>query len=295
MNALRLLALVFAAGVTAATAQQPAPDLARNPPPRATPLDPARPTIFIAGDSTAARGRGERQQGWAEPFAAYFDPAKVNVANRARGGRSSRTFLTEGLWDALLDDLKRGDLVLIQFGHNDGGALNDEPPPPLRARGSIPGVGEETKAIDNVLTKKPEVVHTFGWYLRKFIADTRARGARPIVLSLTLRNVWRDGKIESGSGRYGTWSREVAATADVEFIDLSAAMVETFTALGAEKVKDLYPQDHTHFNAAGADLHAATVVAGLKSLRDDPTRGLLSPKGEAVPAGPPAHTPKPGR
>ena len=285
MNPPRFLSLALAAlAALAAPAQTPAPDLARNPAPKVARLNPALPTIFIAGDSTAARGRGERQQGWAEPFADYFDPAKVNVANRARGGRSSRTFITEGSWAALLAEVKPGDLVLIQFGHNDGGALNDEPPPPLRARGSIAGLGEETKAIDNVLTKKHEVVHTFGWYLRQYLADTRAKGASPIVLSLTLRNVWQDGKIETGSGRYGAWSRAAAAAAGVPFVDLSAMMTERFAQLGPEKTADLYPQDHTHFNAAGADLHAAAVVAGLKGIKPSPVSGRLSAKGEAVPA-----------
>src|SRR3954468_14157946 len=182
----RLAVLAFALGFTIGLNQTPAPDLARNPTSTAPALNPALPTLFVAGDSTAARGRGEHQQGWAVPFADYFDLTKVNVVNRARGGRSSRTFVTEGLWDQLLADLKSGDTVLIQFGHNDAGPLNDEPPPPLRARGSIRGLGEETKEIDNVLTKKHEVVHTFGWYMRKMIADTKAKGATPIVLSLTV-------------------------------------------------------------------------------------------------------------
>ncbi|MFO1488504.1 MAG: hypothetical protein U1F65_08500, partial [Verrucomicrobiota bacterium] len=109
-----------------------APDLATNPPARSTRLNTNLPSIFIAGDSTAARGAGANQQGWAAPFADYFDPSKANVVNRARGGRSSRTFITEGLWDQLLADVKRGDIVLIQFGHNDAGAINDT----SRARGS---------------------------------------------------------------------------------------------------------------------------------------------------------------
>ncbi len=273
---------IFAALTATLCAQTPASDLATNPPARATTLDPALPTLFVAGDSTAARGRGETQEGWAVPFANYFDPTTINVANRARGGRSSRTFVTEGLWDQILADLKAGDIVLIQFGHNDGGALNDEPPPPLRARGSIPGLGEETREIDNVLTKKHEVVHTFGWYLRKMIADTKAKGATPVVLSLTLRNVWADGKIERGSGRYGQWSYEIAKTAGVAFFDLTGAMADKLNALGAEKTAALYPQDHTHFNAAGADLHAAAVVSGLKGLRPSPITKILSAKGEAV-------------
>src|SRR6185503_2077393 len=170
----------------ASKATTPAPDLAGTPAARIAPLDPALPTIFVAGDSTAARGNGAAQQGWGVPFADYFDATKVNVVNRARGGRSSRTFVTEGLWDKLLADVKAGDVVLIQFGHNDGGAINDE----SRARGSLRGVGEETEEIDNLLTKQHEVVHTFGWYLRQLIGDVKAMNATPIVLSLTVRNIW---------------------------------------------------------------------------------------------------------
>src|SRR5690242_2923509 len=81
-----------------ATNVAPAPDLATNLPSAKVALNPALPSLFIAGDSTAARGAGEAQQGWAVPFASYFDSEKVNVVNCARGGRSSRTFVTEGLW-----------------------------------------------------------------------------------------------------------------------------------------------------------------------------------------------------
>ncbi len=122
----------------AALAQTPASDLAINPPALTGGLNPALPTIFIAGDSTAARNNGNPIQGWGVPFASFFDATKVNIANRARGGRSSRTYITEGLWDQLLGEVKAGDFVLIQFGHNDGGAINAEPPGstrPLRARG----------------------------------------------------------------------------------------------------------------------------------------------------------------
>ncbi len=257
-----------------------APDLATNPAPPAVAINPVLPGIFIAGDSTAARGAGTNQQGWAVPFAGYFDPAKVNVVNRARGGRSSRTFITEGLWDQLLANVKRGDIVLIQFGHNDAGAINDT----NRARGSLPGLGEETEEIDNLLTKKHEVVHTYGWYLRRMIADTRAKGATPIVLTLTVRDIWKDGRIERGSGRYGPWASEVARSEHVLFIDLTDKMADEFEVLGEDKVNALYPRDHTHFNAAGAELHAAGVVAGLKGLRPSPVVKFLSAQGREVPA-----------
>jgi lysophospholipase L1-like esterase len=237
-----------------------------------------RPSIFIGGNSTAARGAGERQQGWGGPFAAYFDTTKVNVVNRARGGRSSRTFVSEGLWDQLIADVKPGDLVLIEFGHNDGGAINDT----LRARGSLPGLGDDSVAIDNLITKRHEVVHSFGWYMRKMIAETKAKGATPIVLSLSVRNLWKDGQIERGSGRYGMWSAQIARAAGVRFIDLTNLVADSLQRLGPERTKAMYVQDYVHFNAVGADLHARVVVSGLKALRPSPVRDLLSANGAEV-------------
>src|SRR6476469_8851802 len=135
------------------------------------PKSDAKPTLFIVGDSTVKNGtRG--QMGWGDPISGFFDTSRIRIENRARGGRSSRTFQTEGLWDRVLADAKPGDFVLIQMGHNDGGPLDD----PARARGSIRGIGEETREIDNPITKKKETVHTYGWYLRKYIADARAKG-----------------------------------------------------------------------------------------------------------------------
>jgi lysophospholipase L1-like esterase len=265
---------------SAGSTPAPAPDLATNPPPRITAINSNLPTIFIAGDSTAARASGEVQQGWAVPFADYFDPTKVNIVNRARGGRSSRTYITEGLWDQLLADVKAGDIVLIQLGVNDGGAINDA----SRARGSLPGLGGETQEIDNQVTKKHEVVHTYGWYLRKMIADTKTKGATPIVLSLTVRNIWKDGKVERGSGRFSQWAIETARAAHVLFIDVSDLVAGRFETMGEDAVKALYPRDHTHFNAAGADLHAAAVVSLLNGLRPSPVQKFLSARGEAVAA-----------
>jgi len=287
----RSFCLSFLVGAGAAVAQPaaplPAPDLASNPAARATPLNPALPTLWVAGDSTAAPGAGASQQGWAVPFADYFDSAKVNLANRARGGRSSRTYITEGLWAQLLAGVKAGDVVLIQFGHNDaGGAINAEPPGskrPLRARASLPGIGDEQQEIDNVLTKKHEVVHAFGWYIRQMVAETKAKGAEPIVLSLTVRNEWQHGKIERGNGQFGQWSREVAAAAGVPFVDVTNLVADQLEPLGPVQVKALYPRDSTHFNAVGANIHAAAIVAGLKHLSPSPVSGWLSAKGEAVP------------
>ncbi|MBU6410260.1 MAG: rhamnogalacturonan acetylesterase, partial [Verrucomicrobia bacterium] len=220
------------------------------------------------------------QQGWAVPFADYFDPPKVNVVNGARGGRSSRTFITEGLWARLLARVKPGDIVLIQFGHNDAGLINDR----RRARGSLPGLGDQTEAITNLETGKPEIVHTYGWYMRKMIEDAKAKGATPIVLTLTVRDIWHHGRVERGPGRYSAWASEVAWAEHALFIDLTDLLADQFEAMGEDKVKALYPRDHTHFNAIGADLCAADVVAGLKGLRPSPITRFLSPKGRTVPA-----------
>src|SRR4051795_3823839 len=113
-----------------------------------------RPTLFIVGDSTV-KNSTPGQQGWGDPLIKLFDAKRINVENHAIGGRSSRTFQTEGRWDRILEKAKPGDFVLIQMGHNDGGKINDD----SRARGSIGGLGEETEEIDNILTKKHEVVH----------------------------------------------------------------------------------------------------------------------------------------
>lgn len=280
-----MLALTLRAQEAAAV--KPAPDLDKNPVPMARPLDPSLPTVFIASDSTAAKTSGADHQGWGEPFAAYFDPAKINVVNRARGGRSSRTFVTEGLWDQLLADVKPGDFVLIQFGHNDASPVNEDASVPrerMRSRGTLPGLGEESQEIDNVITKKHEVVHSFGWYLRKMIADVKAKGATPLVLSLTVRDIWKDGKVERGSGNYRAWDRAIAEAAGVEFVDVTRIIADQYQELGEARVKEFFPKDHTHTNEAGADFNAAAVVAGLKGLRKGPWEKFLSAKGAAIAA-----------
>lgn len=234
-----------------------------------------RPTLFIAGDSTASNGR---DLGWGSHLGKYFDAEKITVVNRARGGRSSRTFITEGLWDAVLADMKAGDFVLIQFGHNDGGRINDA----RRARGSLPGLGDETQEIDNLQTGKHEVVHTYGWYMWKLIADTRAQGATPIVLSLTVRNEWPGGRVERGSGRFSQWAAEIARNQDVAFVDLTNIIADQYELLGPVRVAEFFPIDHTHTSAEGANLNAIMVVSGLKALEDGPLSTMLSAEEQAI-------------
>lgn len=229
-----------------------------------------KPTLYIIGDSTVKNGT-KGQKGWGEVIGEHFDWAKITVANHAIGGRSSRTFLTEGRWGKIMDDLKPGDFVIMQFGHNDGGALDD----PARARGSIRGVGEETREIDNPITKKRETVHTYGWYLRKYIADAKSKNATPIVCSPVPRNIWKDGKVARASNDYGKWAGEVAKSEGVAFLDLNEIIAKHLETLGEEKVKDLFYGDHTHTSPAGAKLNAASVVEGARELPNAPLTRFL--------------------
>jgi sialate O-acetylesterase len=218
-----------------------------------------KPTLFILGDSTV-RNQTAGTRGWGDPLVAHFDPAKIEVINRAIGGRSSRTFLTEGRWDAVVANLKPGDFVLMQFGHNDGGALNDD-----RCRASIRGNGDESEEIVRKTDGKPESVLSFGGYLRKYIAETKAKGATPIVLSLIPRNIWQDGKIGRASETYGGWSKQAAEQGGAVFIDFNALLADRYEALGEEQLTALFaPGDHTHPNPAGAELNASVLAGALR-------------------------------
>ena len=238
--------------------------------------NPTLPTVFVAGDSTA---NNTNRQGWGDPFADYFDPAQCNVLNRARAGRSARTFLNEGLWDKIITDVKPGDYVIIQFGHNDGSAP-DKPP----LRGDLPGISDEAKDM-TMPDGKVETIHTFGWYIRKFVEDTKAKDAHPIVTSLTVRNIWKDGHVERGSGEFGKWSQQVAEAEKVPFVDVTNIIADVYEKMGEAQVKELFPVDHTHTRQHGADINAGLIVAGLKGIKS-PLVQFLSAKGEAVVAAP---------
>ncbi|WP_254064309.1 glycoside hydrolase family 88 protein [Granulicella sp. S156] len=245
------------------------------------PANPALPSLFLVGDSTVRNGRGDganNQMGWGEPFVAYFDTSKINVVNRAIGGRSSRTYITEGHWAETLALIKPGDVVLFQFGHNDSGPLDDV----ARARGTIKGVGDESQEIENPILKKHEVVHTFGWYMTQYVEDTKAKGAIPIICSFVPRKIWKDGKIVRGSDSYGGWAREVAEKQHAGFIDLNEISARKYDALGEAAVEPLFGDPHTHTTLAGAVINAESVVSGLKALTKDPVAKDFSARGKTI-------------
>ena len=266
-----VLALLASLTATLAPAQTPTP----------TPA-PAQPTLWIIGDSTARidapadASKPEPRVGWGTPIAAFFDPAKIRVVNAAKAGRSSRTYFTEHRWDPVFQQLHPGDFVLINFGHNDPGEIGTG-----KDRGSLPGTGDETRTVTHP-DGATETVHTFGWYLRRYVDDTRSKGATPILLSVTPRNIWTDGKVEPGLGHFRQWTAEVAHQENADYVDLTGIVARQYQKLGPEKVATFFPLDHTHTNLAGATLNARSVVAGLKALPDSPLNPYLSPEGRAV-------------
>ncbi|MDQ2800164.1 MAG: rhamnogalacturonan acetylesterase [Armatimonadota bacterium] len=241
----------------------------------APPSERPLPTLYIIGDSTVKNGT-KGLQGWGDPIATEFDSAKIHVENRARGGRSSRTYLTEGLWEQVRVRLKPGDFVLMQFGHNDGGS------PASSYRASLKGNGDETQNVLDSKTGKTETVHTYGWYLRQYISRAKAGGATAIVLSPIPRNIWNGGKVARNGNDYGKWASEAAQAGGAAFVDLNAVIADRYDALGQDAVKSFFPGDHTHTNPAGAELNAASVVEGIKRLKDCALCSDLSAKGETA-------------
>ena len=284
MSRIALSALIFLV-TGAAFAQTPAtPDapsqtsVAQN-----APLNPSLPTLFIVGDSTA---RNQADLGWGDHLAHYFDTNKINIANRARAGRSSRSYYNEGLWAGVLAEMKPGDFVLIQMGHNDGGTTT--PQNDAKARASYKGLGDETAeyTLPKPFTTGPlagqttETIHTYGWYIRKYIADTRAKHATPILLTVTIRNIWTndaDGKlhIERDMG-FRDYVYKLGEEQGVPVVDMATVAADRLDALGPEKTALLYPIDHTHTSAEGAERNAESVAIALRNAKS-PVAAYLKP------------------
>jgi lysophospholipase L1-like esterase len=230
------------------------------------PTGSTKPTLFIVGDSTV-RNSTKGQQGWGQRLGEFFDNARINVVNRAIGGRSSRTFITESRWDQVLKDAKSGDFVLIQFGHNDGIAPDD----PQRPRGTLPGTGEETKQITHPKTQQPEVVHTYGWYLRKYVTGARAKGMTPILCSPVPRRP-KETVIEPlpAPSSHPLWAEEVAMAEKVPFIDLHRLILHRYAGLAPDEIKRRYfcAADDTHTSPDGAALNAEVVAGAVATLTD---------------------------
>lgn len=221
-----------------------------------------KPVVFTTGDSTMKNNDNDENGmwGWGAVANTVFDENKCTVINAGRAGRSTRTFLYEGLWDNVYNSLEPGDFVLIQFGHNDIGGIDRD-----KERGVIASSADTCHVYRLQSNGQYKVIYSFGWYLKKFIQDVREKGATPILLSLTPRNEWPGGKIERRNDSYGKWYREVVAETGVEFVDVHNITADALDKIGREGAKEYYNNDHTHTSKKGALLNAQSVAKGLKA------------------------------
>ena len=231
--------------------------------------------IYLIGDSTMADYSLENNyqekrfplNGWGQVFQSYFKKDSLSlvknviktdsvlVIDKAKGGRSTRTFFEEGRWTEVYKALKKNDLVMIQFGHNDA-------------------------AVD-----KPErFVNLTGYkeFLRLYVNQTLAKGAIPILITPVNRNYpWQDGRLSNVHGEYPNAVKEIAKELNVKLIDLTQLSIDNFTAKGQDDVtknyfmnfdKGIYKaypdgqKDNTHFQKAGAQAVAQLVFNAMKGL-----------------------------
>jgi lysophospholipase L1-like esterase len=211
-------------------------------------------TVFLAGDSTCAAKLPEKrpETGWGEMLQGYFDAGKVRIENHAQNGRSTKTFISEGRWQAIIDKMQKGDFVLVQFGHNDESKEKGErytPPEDYRRN------------------------------LIRFVGDVKAKNANIVLLTPVMRRRFdKDGKFYDTHGEYPDIVRAVAAEYKVPLIDMHALSEVVIAHHGVEGSRKLFLQlkpgeepnypngieDNTHFSPRGAWEMAKLVIAGIE-------------------------------
>ncbi|CAG9947508.1 unnamed protein product [Clonostachys rosea f. rosea IK726] len=215
------------------------------------------PTVYFCGDSTmAAKGAND---GATDGWGSYIgDLLTVSTVNKAIGGRSARSYWNEGRFQAVADLVKSGDIVVIEFGHNDGGSptSNDN------GRSDCPGAGTETCISD----KTGETVYTFVFYVIQAAKLMTAKGATVILSSQTPNNQWETGVWSGAPSRfvgYQLTAKNALADSKVTFVDHHEAVSRMYRKLGNSAVNALYPNDHTHTSPAGAKYAAQAFVQAV--------------------------------
>jgi lysophospholipase L1-like esterase len=230
------------------------------------PTEKKKIKIFLAGDSTMSikETKAYPETGWGMPFVWFWD-STVTIVNRAKNGRSTKTFLSEGLWKSIYDEAGEGDYVFIQFGHNDES-------PEKKERYATPD--------------------TFKMNLTKFVTDARAKKATPVLLTPVSRRKFDSTGIAIETHKeYSAYVKEVAAKENVLFIDLDTKSRELYQQFGKNDSKLLFMQlkpgehpnypdgrdDNTHFNELGARLIAQLILKELKATIPDLTERVIVP------------------
>lgn len=211
--------------------------------------------VYLIGDSTMANKqvRAYPETGWGMPFSNFFDTATTVVYNLAQNGRSTRSFMEENRWKPVMDSLQPGDIVLVQFGHN-----------------------------DEVPTKKTATTpQQFQSYLGKYVDDTRSKGGIPVLITPVARRSFdSSGNLQDTHHEYSELVRKVASAKNVPLIELDRESQALIKSFGVEHSKMLfnhlkegehpnYPKgnaDNTHFSELGARKVAEIVYADLRKI-----------------------------
>ncbi len=215
-------------------------------------------TVYLAGDSTMAQKTADKrpETGWGEYLQSQFDDSKVKIENHAQNGRSTKSFIDEGRWQAIVDKLKRGDYVFIEFGHNDEKA--DKP---------LVYAAANTDYRNNLI---------------RFIKDVRAKKAFPVLLTPVMRRRFDEkGEFFDTHGEYPDAVRQVVKDYKVPLIDMHRLSETVIKNYGAEKSRTLFLQlkagenanypngieDNTHFSPRGAEEMAKLAVNAIKEQK----------------------------
>jgi len=218
-------------------------------------------TVWTIGDSTMANKKAEvaPETGWCQVFH-EFVTENVEVRNRAVNGRSTKSFINEGRWISILDSLKAGDYVFIQFGHNDE------------------KFQDSTRFTDPFTSYKKN--------LERFVREAREKGATPILFTSIVRRKFENGLLKDTHGDYPVATRLVASQMNVPLIDLQLLTAGAVTAIGEEPSKQIYMwtqpnakfpegrKDDTHLSIEGAHLVAKLAVQQLIMLDNLLTKNL---------------------
>ena len=236
------------------------------------------PVLFLVGNSTmrtGTMGNGDNGQwGWGYYVGDYFDSSRITVENHALGGMSSRTFYNR-LWQDVIKGVQPGDWVIVELGHNDNGPYDSG-----RARASIPGIGKDSLNVTIKETGAKETVYTYGEYMRRFVQDIKAKGAHPILFSLTPRNAWEDKDstiITRVNKTFGLWAKQVAEEQHVPFIDLNDITARKFEKFGKDKVKYMFYIDRIHTSVFGAKVNAESAAEGIRTCEGLELADYLKP------------------
>ena len=248
-----------------------------------------KPMVFLCGDSTGKNedNKPDGMWGWGSQAYTIFDSTKCVFQNQAKAGRSTRTYIDEGRWEEVYNSLEKGDVVLIQFGHNDIGGIKDG-----KKRGVLATAKDSSAVYCMENSGVYKVIYSYGWYLKKMIRDAQEKGAVPVLLSLTPRNEWHEGNghsrgfiypvkekagklyIERRNETYGSWCRSVARETGCEFVDIHNITADALDKLGPAKAASYFKNDHTHTSLKGAQLNAKSLAKGLRDIQS-PVAWLL--------------------